>query len=110
MVTSIVRPLLKDRNKEIVFRAVEVLAKIGPGAESAVPDLIVLLNSDSSDNNWVIRALGAIGPAASSSVPAIEDAVERTRYPDRQQMEITARTAIKSINRLSHKYSPLLAK
>src|SRR5258708_3616358 len=56
---------LKDKNRDARRQAVQALARMGPGAKSAVNDLIEAM----ADKDYIVRAgaasaLGAIGPEA----------------------------------------------
>jgi len=66
------RRALADVDPGVRIQAAEVLARIGPEAESAVPDLIVALEDESEQvRKAAARALGQIGPAAAPAVPAL---------------------------------------
>jgi len=66
------RRALADGDPAVRIQAAEVLARIGPEAESAVPDLIVALEDENEGvRKAAARALGQIGPAAAPAVPAL---------------------------------------
>lgn len=61
-----------ERQAEVRRQAAEVLARIGPDAEPAVPALIEALQDPSpSVRKAAAHALGQIGPAAEAAVPAL---------------------------------------
>lgn len=63
---------LKDR--ELRVAAARALARIGPPAQEAVPDLITALEDDDEDlRKAAVHALGQIGNAASAAVPKLMD-------------------------------------
>jgi uncharacterized protein (UPF0147 family) len=51
------RPLLKDPQSAVKFRAAEGLARLGPHAKAAVPDLLVLA---ADRDTWVVRRAAVI--------------------------------------------------
>ncbi len=55
----------------------------GPAAERLAADLIALLDADDETAAPAAQALGAIGPGASASVPALERLAADARVPDR---------------------------
>jgi len=66
------RRALTDVDPSVRIQAAEVLARIGPQAEEAVPDLIVALDDENEEvRKAAARALGQIGPAAAAAVPAL---------------------------------------
>jgi HEAT repeat protein len=59
-------------------QAAQTLARIGPAAEAAVPELLAALDDPDEDvRRSVIRALGQIGPAAADAVPALLGVVQQ---------------------------------
>lgn len=61
-------------------RALEILARIGPGAAEAVPVLREMLrDSDPDTRRLAARALGQIGPAAADAVPELIDALDEEK-------------------------------
>lgn len=63
---------LKDRALRVA--AARALARIGPPAQEAVPDLITALEDDDEDlRKAAVHALGQIGNAASAAVPKLMD-------------------------------------
>jgi HEAT repeat protein len=68
---------LKSPETDKKVNACIELAKGGPAAAAAVPDLIPLLkDKDSLVRHLAAYALGQIGPKASSAVPALKDALK----------------------------------
>ena len=60
------------RQASVRRQAAEVIARIGPQAQAAVPELIKALDDPSVDvRKSAAFALGQIGPAASSAAPAL---------------------------------------
>jgi hypothetical protein len=55
-------------------RLAEALARYGPAAAQAVPQLVLNLGTPESLNESVIRCLGAIGPEARDAAPPLEKA------------------------------------
>ena len=52
------------------LRAIDILARIGPDAKAAVPDLVKMLQAnDIRVRKYAARALGQIGPDAGVAVP-----------------------------------------
>ncbi len=73
--------LLDDPDKQWQRWAVEVLGKIGPQAEPAVPTLIKRLNAEGeSVRSAAAFALGKIGPGAADAVPAMVKAFWKSGY------------------------------
>ena len=63
---------LQGGDPQVRLKAVEVLGRMGEGAQEAVPELMRLLNDpDVSVRKAAARALGQIGPAAKDAVPAL---------------------------------------
>jgi hypothetical protein len=63
---------LHSGDPAVRLRAIEVLGRMGEGAQGAVPDLIKVLNDPDADvRKAAARTLGRIGPAAQSAVPAL---------------------------------------
>jgi len=63
---------LSSPDAAVRLKAVEVLSRIGPEAESASPQLIPLLDDpDPAVRKAAARTLGQIGPAAKDAVPAL---------------------------------------
>jgi HEAT repeat protein len=63
---------LKSPNAAVRLKSIEVLGRMGPGAEPAVPELIRLLeDADPDVRKSAARTLGRIGPAAEAAVPAL---------------------------------------
>lgn len=66
------REKLRHPAADVRLRAARVLARIGPEAAEAVPELIGLLDDPDADvRRWAARALGQIGPAAEPAVPGL---------------------------------------
>ena len=70
---AILGVLARTENFIVQLRALGALEEIGPGAKSAIPVLIEMLNG----NNKFMRenaakALGSIGPEARTAIPALE--------------------------------------
>ena len=61
---------LSDSDYQIRWKALEALAKLGPQAAPAVPELIKRLE-EKYDHYRAIGVLGAIGPAAAPAVPVL---------------------------------------
>lgn len=60
------------KSEKLRVPAVQVLTRIGPGAQAAVPALIEAMKSDNEEfRRDVHLALAAIGPAAAPAVPAL---------------------------------------
>jgi len=67
---------LKSSEVEARVNACTELAKAGPGAAAAVPDLIPLIKDpDPLVRRLAVYALGQIGPKASSAIPAIKESL-----------------------------------
>ncbi|MFM9066635.1 MAG: HEAT repeat domain-containing protein [Planctomycetota bacterium] len=70
------REALQSAEPSMRSRAADTLAKIGPDAADAVPDLIVNLNDpDLRVRKSAARALGQIGPKAAPAVPTLMKAI-----------------------------------
>jgi hypothetical protein len=70
------REALQSAEPSLRSRAADTLAKIGPDAAEAVPDLIVTLNDpDLRVRKSAARALGQIGPKAAPAVPTLMKAI-----------------------------------
>lgn len=87
---------LKDRDREVRYRAVRSLVRMGMAAKPAVADLTLVLTGD---NNYLIRtaaaeALGQIGPDAAAATPALVAALGDWNAGVRRAAE----TAIAKIN------------
>ncbi|HTU24605.1 MAG TPA: HEAT repeat domain-containing protein [Pirellulales bacterium] len=67
--------LLDDSNTHVRTEAVIALSRIGPEAQSALPRLIALVESDpdAEVRKNAVRAIGQIGPAAAAAVPVLID-------------------------------------
>lgn len=86
------RDIAKDTkaNAEVRITALDTLAKLGPKAAAAVPDLIKLLGDtgfkSEDDARYCVahtaQALGAIGPGAKDAVPALVKAKTGYSGPD----------------------------
>jgi HEAT repeat protein len=64
--------LVRDEDWTVRAKVAEALAKIGPGAENAVPDLMrCLSDSEVGVRLQVVRALGNIGPPARDALPEL---------------------------------------
>jgi HEAT repeat protein len=95
-------------DSEIRWNAARTLAKIGPPAKEAVPNLIAALtDSDALVREHAAEALGDIGPQAKEAIPALEkvlkdpDArVRRDAVRSLGQMGPAAKSAIESIRPL----------
>ena len=61
---------LHHKDDQVRWKALEILAKLGPKAAPAVPTLIRALDND-YDRYRAITVLGAIGPAAAPAVPPL---------------------------------------
>jgi HEAT repeat protein len=83
------------RHREARDDAIEVLGRIGPAAEEAVPDLIYALKDDSTyTRTRAARALGQIGPKARAAIAALKD----TLYADEPDERRAAALALKQID------------
>lgn len=70
---------VQDGNAEVRMLAIDGLARSGPRAGRAVPELVAALkDQDERVGMLAIDALGAIGPAASEAVPALLGALRST--------------------------------
>jgi HEAT repeat protein len=74
IVPSLIARLEQDPTDNKLLQQVQALAGIGPIAEESVPSLTMLLSEDCYST--VATALGEIGPASSSAVPAIIDRLQ----------------------------------
>jgi HEAT repeat protein len=91
---------LKDKHLPMRLTAAERLGELGPDAKDAVPDLLAALKAkdvgDVEDTRkfrqWVIVALGNIGPAAKEAVAVLREFVTGDAY-----LCVDAEKAIKSI-------------
>jgi len=84
---------LKSAESDARVSACSEIAKAGPGAASAVPDLIPLLK----DQEPLVRrlaayALGQIGPKASAAIPALKEAENDADDSVAQNANIALRT------------------
>ena len=69
--------IIKTRKSPEAYAAAEALAKVGPGAKSALPFLTEMLkDKDTSLRSVAAAALGAIGPDAKGALPALTEALE----------------------------------
>jgi HEAT repeat protein len=67
------------RQEHVRKRAAEVIAQLGPAAQSAVPDLIEALHDPSVEvRKSAALALGQIGPAAAAAVPDLVQLMLKT--------------------------------
>ena len=83
------------RHRDSRDDAIEVLGRIGPAAEEAVPDLIYALKDDSFYiRTLAARALGQVGPKARAAIPALKD----TLYADDPDERRAAADALKQID------------
>jgi HEAT repeat protein len=79
---------LKDPTAARRERALRVLAKVGPEAAPAVPELVgIIQGNDAKQKTEALYVVGAIGPATSAAVPA---AVAALADPDLQVQQATA--------------------
>lgn len=63
---------LHHANPQTRQGAAKALARMGPGAKPAIPDLIATLDDEDEDvRKQAIRALGQIGPDAADAIPAL---------------------------------------
>ncbi len=70
--------LVAQLKTDQAHQAAERLAELGPAASSAVPDLVLALESADAELRWrAAWALSRIGPDAASAAPAILSAWER---------------------------------
>jgi HEAT repeat protein len=82
---------LGDKDNQVRRHAADALAKIGPDAKDAVPDLLKAYQTEGTKakrgNSTVkasyVEALGAIGPDAKEAIPVFE-AFLAERNPDRE--------------------------
>ncbi len=71
-----------------VGRAVVSLAMLGPAAAPAVPELTRLLDEEPTDplvagiEEEAARALGNVGPAATSAIPALVERAQAAQFPE----------------------------
>jgi hypothetical protein len=93
-------PLLRDTRFDIA--AAEALEKIGPQASAAVKELRAAMQRDSvpGKNIHFVKALGAIGPAATEALPDIKRLTARLvddgcDGKNRQQIEIAVQVMCK---------------
>ena len=64
--------LLRSEHLWSIESASHVLKKLGPGAKSAVPDLLhVVAADDVHESQGPVKTLGAIGPDAKEAIPAL---------------------------------------
>ena len=72
------RQELKAADAKRKLRAIDILARIGPDAKDAVPDLITMLQSGNERvKKYAARALGQIGPDAGAAVPQLIKALNQ---------------------------------
>lgn len=64
------------KNKEVQEKAFKTLGRLGPWAESAVPDIVDLMKNDKSKRSSCLFLLQSIGPGAKASVPVLIELVE----------------------------------
>lgn len=71
--------LLHDRDAGLREEAARTLARIGPVAQEAIPELIAALESESSEpvRRQIIRALGQMGPAAGVATPILIEELKK---------------------------------
>jgi HEAT repeat protein len=67
---------LKDDNAGVRHAGIESLGKMGPKAVSAVPQLVVILETEAGAWHVAAEALGRIGPEANAAVPALAHALK----------------------------------
>ncbi|MDP6446655.1 MAG: HEAT repeat domain-containing protein, partial [Pirellulaceae bacterium] len=71
------RNRLTSNDAEVRAQAADVLGRIGPDANEAIPELIILLDDESGPvRRSAARALGQIGPAAEQAVPSLMRVLE----------------------------------
>jgi HEAT repeat protein len=86
------------------FTAARALAKLGPLAASATPQLVAALERDRDDavRASAATALGAIGPPAAAALPALRSLVGNpntpfTGIPAKDELRVAAQMAMKKI-------------
>jgi HEAT repeat protein len=99
--------LLDHKEANVRWNAARTLGKIGPGAKTAVPALVVRLREDSDPavREHAAEALGDIGPDAKEGVPALVQAlrdenakVRRDSARSLGQIGPAARAAVAALN------------
>jgi HEAT repeat protein len=74
--TEALAGLTTDKHPHIVHEALVTLAKIGPGAKAAVPQLIKVLEAREESAHAAAYALGSIGPEAAAGDAALSEALK----------------------------------
>lgn len=95
---------LVSKDNEIRKQSAEALARIGPDAKEAVPELIKAFQTETPTprkGNTIkatyAAALGSIGPDAKAAIPVLEAFLEQ-RVPD-QQLRRTTQEALRKIKK-----------
>lgn len=70
--------VLQNQNVQTRSAGLDVLGKLGPDAQEAVPAIIALLQGDEqlAIREQAANTLGAIGPGAEAAIPALRNAVD----------------------------------
>jgi HEAT repeat protein len=92
--TEALAGLTADRHPHVVQEALVALAKIGPGAKAAVPQLIEVLTAGEESAHAAAYALGRIGPAAAAADAALGAALQNRE----QSLAVMAAWALNKIH------------
>jgi HEAT repeat protein len=87
------------QTKRLRIRILSVLGAIGPGAKQAVPQLVRVVQSETTDREELteaMQALAKIGPAARDAVPALNRVAEKNKDP---YLRYCATLALQAIRR-----------
>ncbi|MDB5336823.1 MAG: lyase domain protein repeat-containing protein [Planctomycetaceae bacterium] len=76
-VIEAIRPILKNITPGVRSDAARTLAKFGPAAAEAVPDLITLVNDEKEVTHFAAEALAKIAPQDEAAVTAVIKALDR---------------------------------
>jgi len=84
---SVVAPLgvlARTDNFIVQLHALGALEEIGPGAKSAIPVLVEMLNGNNRFmREYAAKALGSIGPEAKTAIPALEKMLKEPELANR---------------------------
>jgi HEAT repeat protein len=90
LVSSELTALLRSSTTELREEGALILATFGPGAAPAVSALVEALDTETEiyPRHAMMRALGAIGPAASNAIPVLEKLLHSNNQLDSDSAEV----------------------